>query len=83
MFGAGSNSAAETVYLIREYTIELILSVIAVLPLKNVLLSKLDGKKKLQLPAQIALCVLSLAIFAFSYMKLVSGSFMPFIYFQF
>ena len=83
MFGAGGSGAAELVYLLREYAVELAISVVAVLPLKKTLLARMERGGKTPAWAQIAVCVLALAVFALAYMKLVSGSFMPFIYFQF
>lgn len=83
MFGAGGTGTAEFVYLLREYAPELVLCVIAVFPLKKLALSRLEKRGRTPAWAQIAVLVAALFVFALSYMKLVSGSFMPFIYFQF
>lgn len=84
MFGIGAGTdVSEFVYLVSQNWIVLVLSVIASLPLKNLIRPKVESSRKLATAAGVVLFVFSVAVFAFSYMKLVSGSFMPFIYFQF
>lgn len=87
MFGIGVQAATDgqTLYLLKEYYPELIVSVFAALPLKNALKSLLEKKHTL-LSGQLLLWgprLLGLVLFAFSYMDLVTGSFNPFIYFRF
>ena len=79
MFGAGGSAPAETVYLLREYAVALVLSLVAILPVRDRLLSRLGNGTAVQLGT----AVFAMAVFFLSYMRLVSGSFMPFIYFQF
>ena len=83
MFGFGGASLSEFVYLLREYAPELVISFVAVLPVKRWALARIERGGKTPAWAQIAVCATALAVFAIAYMKLVSGSFMPFIYFQF
>ena len=83
MFGASGSGAAETVYLIREYAVELVIALVAVLPLKKLALARFERNGKTPVWAQIAVVASALFVFALAYMKLVSGSFAPFIYFQF
>jgi alginate O-acetyltransferase complex protein AlgI len=87
MFGAGSTPVpnGQTIYLLREYWPELIISVIAALPVKNAIKNLLE---KQQTPVGKQILVwgprfLGLVLLAFSYLKLVVGSFNPFIYFRF
>ncbi|SHI20904.1 alginate O-acetyltransferase complex protein AlgI [Sporobacter termitidis DSM 10068] len=87
MFGLGVTGAADgqTLYLLKEYWPELIVSVIAVTPVKNTLRSFLE-KHRAPVSRQLLLWgprLLGLVLLAFSYLKLVVGSFNPFIYFRF
>jgi D-alanyl-lipoteichoic acid acyltransferase DltB (MBOAT superfamily) len=87
MFGAGGAalSDGQTIYLLKEYWPELIVSVIAVMPVKNAVQSLL--KKRETGFGRLLLVwgprLLGLVLLAFSYLKLVIGSFNPFIYFRF
>jgi uncharacterized protein (DUF983 family) len=83
MFGANGAGAAQFTYLMREYAAELAIAAIAVFPLKKLALARFERRGKTPVWAQIAVCAAALLVFVLSYMKLVSGSFMPFIYFQF
>ncbi len=86
LFGANRVGAGEGVYTLLEYMPQLILGSVAALPLKDLLRGAVERRTSgglraflLELaPAGLALCVLAL-----SYMKLATGSFNPFIYFQF
>lgn len=86
MFGLGGGAAdGQTVYYLLEYWPEWIACLIAVLPVKVWLQKKLAEKEHGPaaftwewFPKLAALCLLAL-----SYLRLASGSFNPFIYFQF
>ena len=87
MFGAGVHAAADgqTLYLLKEYWPELIVSVVAALPVKNTFRSLLE-KSKAAFSGQLLVWgprVLGLGLLCASYLKLVIGSFNPFIYFRF
>ena len=83
MFGSAAGDLREFVYLCRQYAIELALSAAAALPVKVWIEKRLGRKGSVPPKAQIAAALFAFAVFAFAYMKLVSGSFAPFIYFQF
>ena len=83
-FGSGVQSSAAVYYLL-EYWPEWLCAIVACLPIKNWLQSSLEKHPNALsnvlltwAPKLIALVLLGL-----SYMKLVSGSFNPFVYFQF
>ena len=86
MFGIGASAeTGQSIYYLAEYWPELVLAVIAALPVKlwteNWLKAGTAGWKHLVLehgPKVLALVMLFL-----SYLKLATGSFNPFIYFQF
>ena len=83
MLGGGGSDGTEAVYCLLEYWPEFLGCVVGCFPIKQALsewLSKRNAgaRWKLVLPALLALCV-----FALSYISLISGSFNPFIYFQF
>jgi alginate O-acetyltransferase complex protein AlgI len=87
MFGAGSAalSDGQTVYLLKEYWPELIISVIAALPVKTAVQRQLE-KREAGFGKQLLVWgprLLGFVLLAFSYLKLVIGSFNPFIYFRF
>lgn len=87
MFGSsGTLLDGHTVFLLRQYWPELILGVIGIFPLKVVLQHYLESRQNHFL-SRMALAwgpkLLALFVFACSYMLLVTGSFNPFIYFQF
>ena len=87
MAGFNGGDAHEAVYLIMQYLPELIICLIGIFPVKNLLDRFLSAKaEKSGVAAFVKEFVpklFALAVFALAYMKLVSGSFNPFIYFQF
>ena len=82
MFGFRFADVREFVFLLREYTVELVVSLVAIFPIKKIILSRLGGKRASPV-LQILTASFSFVVFGAAYMRLVSGSFMPFIYFQF
>lgn len=78
-FGHGI-TVASAIYYLREYWIEWIFCILAAMPIKPFLQQKLQGHRLL---CQVAPMVLALILLGLSYIKLVTGSFNPFIYFQF
>ncbi len=83
---AGASDTGEALYLLRQYMPEFIICFIGIFPLKNVLARGLsDGRmgKTGEVLLEVLPKVFALAVFLLSYMKLVSGSFNPFIYFRF
>ncbi len=86
MFGTGGAAFdGQTIYLLTEYWPELIVAVVAVMPLKNAARNVLE-KGQSGFCKQLLVWgprLLGLVLLVFSYMKLVSGSFNPFIYFRF
>lgn len=86
MFGmSGVAADGQTVYYLLEYWPEWIVCVIAALPVKVWLESKLpeDGTSLGTLIRVWGPKLAALVLLALSYMKLATGSFNPFIYFQF
>jgi len=86
MLGLGNGAAdGQTVYYLLEYWPEWIACVIAALPVKVWLQDWLEARKTAtaMLLQTWGPKLASLAVLAASYMKLVPGSFNPFIYFQF
>ena len=87
MFGAGGRDVRESVYYLIEYLPEFILCIVACLPVKRkieVLLEKRVDKSGLARAAlEIGPKVFAFLVFVLSYLKLATGSFNPFIYFQF
>ncbi len=92
MFGMGSGGGlGEMVYYLLEYWPEWILCLIAVFPLKLLVQEALEFSSKRRLgPVTISNILLiwgpklfAIVIMLLSYLKLVTGSFNPFIYFQF
>ncbi len=86
MFGAGSGiMSASAVYYIVEYWPEWVIGIIACLPIRDYLKNKLEAKNTNISEAVLTLApkLIALCLFAVSYIKLVTGSFNPFIYFQF
>ena len=86
MFGIGESATdGQTVYYLLEYWPEWIACLIAALPIKIWLQEKLAEKERG--PAALARewfpKLVALFLLALSYLKLASGSFNPFIYFQF
>lgn len=86
MFGGGSFDVKSTVYYLAQYWPEFICALIGVFPLKRVIegLFEKHGEKKGVVVLQAVLPkVFAVFVFILSYAALVSGSFNPFIYFQF
>ncbi len=85
MFGlSGRLYDGQGVYYILEYWPELIFTVIAAMPLKHLAAQFLEGRDGPAVTLYVwGPKVLALGLLAFSYMKLVTGSFNPFIYFRF
>ena len=87
MFGGGAFATGQTVYFLRQYLPELLLCVLACFPVKyipmNLMREKAGTSRVWFLALQAAPKALALLVFALGYMKLVFGSFNPFIYFQF
>jgi len=86
MFGFGGGGLdGQTVYLLLEYWPEWVACVIAALPVRGWLREGLDGREAA--PAALARewgpKLAALALLGLSYIKLATGSFNPFIYFQF
>jgi alginate O-acetyltransferase complex protein AlgI len=78
--------SGEAVYYLIEYAPQLILCVIAALPVKNLVLNflrKHEEKALVRTTIDLAPKLIALVFLVLSYMKLVTGSFNPFIYFQF
>ena len=87
MFGGGSSAAGQAVYYILEYLPEFILCIIASFPIKAALEKHLKCRSTDSMPAfltkELGSKIFALAVFLLSFVKLISGNFNPFIYFQF
>ena len=86
MFGFGGGGAdGQSVFLLLEYWPEWLACVLAALPIKSWLQNKLAAREALPavLAREWAPKLAALALLGLSYMKLATGSFNPFIYFQF
>ena len=86
MFGGASLDPSSAVYYLLQFAPEFICAVIGIFPLKNVLtdlLDKHEEKKGVLVLRAVLPKVFAVAVFILSYTALVSGSFNPFIYFQF
>ena len=86
MFGGSSLDMSSTVYYLLQYAPEFICAIIGVFPLKTVLTKVLDKhseKKSIFVIRAVLPKVFAGVVFILSYTALVSGSFNPFIYFQF
>lgn len=86
LFGAhGGIASTSAVYYILEYWPEWLCAVVACLPIRDMLKGKLQAqnRKLCDVVVYVGPRVLALILFALSYIKLVTGSFNPFIYFQF
>lgn len=81
----GSGVDGQSVYLLLEYWPEWIACVIAALPVRNWLQEKLSAgeTRHAALALEWAPKLAALALLGLSYIKLATGSFNPFIYFQF
>ena len=86
MFGGGSLDVSSTVYYLLQFAPEFICALIGIFPLKDVISSMLDkhsDKNGVVVLRTVLPKVFAVIVFILSYMALVSGSFNPFIYFQF
>ena len=86
MFGFGGMTAGPGLYYLHEFAFEWIICLIGIFPIKLILEKGLSiGEKNhlIFLVTKLAPKIFALSVFILSYMKLVSGSFNPFIYFQF
>lgn len=87
MFGVSARGFDnQTIYYVLEYWPELIIAVVASIPVKRILQNALEKRKTTALNRFILIWgprFTSIILFLFSYMKLVTGSFNPFIYFRF
>ena len=87
MFGAGvpAPGSGQALYLVKEYWPELLVAVVAALPVKNTVKGWLErSRRRASTPLLLwGPRALGLVLLAFSYLKLVVGSFNPFIYFRF
>ncbi|MBE6542195.1 MAG: MBOAT family protein [Ruminococcaceae bacterium] len=77
--------SGETIYLLRQYFPEWILFVVASLPITVFVRKKLEASesKASRIVLDWGSKLFALAVFAFSYIMMVSDSFNPFIYFRF
>ena len=86
MFSTENYNFSSTIYYIRQYLPEIILSIIGIFPLKNIINSYFEKNKdneKIYITSIIAPKVYALIVFVLSYIVLISDGFNPFIYFQF
>ena len=85
MFGLGGGASGQEVYFLLEYWPEWIGALLAILPWKLWLQERLEerGDALSQGVLEWAPKLMALGLMGLSYVKLVSGSFNPFIYFQF
>lgn len=86
MFGHNGAFSGEAYFYLRQYLPEFILCSIAALPVKNAAKNWLEKRKDKLFYAFILEwfpAAFSMLMLALSYLKLVTGSFNPFIYFQF
>ena len=87
MFGAGGGDAREAVYYLIEYLPEFVLCIVACLPLKKAVERALGKKAEKSHSARVLIEIgpklFAAVVFALAYLKLATGSFNPFIYFQF
>lgn len=86
MFGLGAGARdGQAVYLLLEYWPEWLACIIAAMPVKGWLQDKLAGREALPaaLAREWAPKLAALSLLGLSYLKLATGSFNPFIYFQF
>ena len=87
MFGGGGFAVDQAVYYIVEYLPEFILCIVASLPIKVALERRLDRSCESSMLAfltkELGTKLFAFAVFVLSFIKLISGNFNPFIYFQF
>jgi alginate O-acetyltransferase complex protein AlgI len=85
MFSFGGPSDGQAVYMLRQYWPELIAAVVAAMPVKDALKEWLE-KRRGGFAAAVLVWgprLLAALLLGVSYLKLVTGSFNPFIYFRF
>ncbi len=85
IFGGGTDPS-QAVYLIMQYLPEFIICLVGIFPVKRILerfFSKKRNNATLFVLGQVLPKLFALAVFVLAYVQLVSGSFNPFIYFQF
>ena len=85
MFGQGTGAFRHTAYYLQQFWPEWLFAAIGIFPIKGVIERKLKASDRPQ-AAIIHAWVpkfLALGLFALSYLRLVTGEFNPFIYFQF
>lgn len=83
--GGGALWDGQTVYYLLQYTPELCCAILAALPVRVWLQKALENQKSTLSGVLLTWAppLLALVLFGLSYLKLVTGSFNPFIYFQF
>ena len=86
MLGGGSHDPASSVYYLLQFAPEFLLAFIGIFPVFRLLgrlAARHSDKGAVFVLSRILPKVFALVVFVLSYMTLVSGSFNPFIYFQF
>jgi len=86
MFGGAAFADGRTVYYLKEYLWIIVIAVIAALPVKNYLESFVDKRKNKPFGEAVKIWMpklWALAMLAICYMRLLSSTFNPFIYFKF
>ena len=86
MFGGASFDLSSTVYYLLQFAPEFVCAIIGIFPLKNLIANIFDKhseKNGVQVVRVILPKVFAVIVFILSYAALISGSFNPFIYFQF
>ncbi len=86
MFGGGSLDISSTVYYLLQFAPEFICAIIGIFPIKNALsdmFDKYSDNNGVFILKEVLPKVFAVVVFILSYTALVSGSFNPFIYFQF
>lgn len=87
MFGRGSFVLRDAVYYIIEYAPEFVMCVIASLPIKEKLSDYAEKKQSTSVAVfwcrEVGIKLFAFSVFVLSFIKLVTNSFNPFIYFKF
>ena len=86
MFGSGSLDLSSTVYYLLQFAPEFVCAIIGIFPLKKLIVDifeKHEEKKGVLVLREVLSKAFAVIVFILSYTALVSGSFNPFIYFQF
>ena len=87
MFGSGGSEINQAVYYIIEYLPEFIICIVASLPIKvaaeNYTKRHSESSTTAFLTQELGSKLFASAVFILSFVKLISGNFNPFIYFQF